>query len=143
MLHFLLLVNKQGQTRLAQYYKYFPMNERTSMEGEIVRRCLARSDNQCSFFPYRDWKIIYRRYASLFFVCAADDDDNELAILEFLHNLVETMDRYFDNVCELDIMFNIERAHFLLDEMIMDGQIVETNKANVLGPLDLFDRLPV
>lgn len=31
---------------------------------------------------------------------------------------VETLDRYFENVCELDIMFNLEKAHFILDEMV-------------------------
>ena len=63
---------------------------------------------------------------------------NELSMLEFIHNLVETLDKYFSNVCELDvssfnqlmkmqIMFNIEKAHFIVDEMIMGGYIVETN----------------
>lgn len=33
---------------------------------------------------------------------------NELAILEFIHCLVETLDRFFSNVCELDLMFNME-----------------------------------
>ena len=45
------------------------------------------------------------------------------------------MDKYFENVCELDIMFNIEKAHFIIDEMIMTGYIVETNKANILNPV--------
>jgi hypothetical protein len=48
--------------------------------------------------------VVYRRYASLFFVVAVDgDDDNELSILEFIHSLVETMDKYFESVCELDV----------------------------------------
>ena len=58
---------------------------------------------------------------------------NELAYLEFIHNLVETMDKYFENVCELDIMFNIEKAHFILDEMVMAGYITENNKPNILN----------
>jgi len=49
--------------------------------------------------------------------------------------LVETLDKYFSNVCELDIMFNIEKAHFIIDEMIMNGQIIETNRTNILGPV--------
>ena len=32
-------------------------------------------------------------------------------------------------------MFNIEKAHFIIDEMIMSGYIVETNKANILNPV--------
>ena len=49
--------------------------------------------------------------------------------------MVETLDKYFENVCELDIMFNIEKAHFIIDEMIMTGYITETNKANILNPV--------
>ena len=56
-------------------------------------------------------------------------------MLEFIHNLVETLDKYFENVCELDIMFNIEKAHFIIDEMIMSGYIAETNKSNILNPV--------
>ena len=62
-----------------------------------------------------------------------NDHVNELAYLEFIHNLVETMDKYFENVCELDIMFNIEKAHFILDEMVMAGYITENNKPNILN----------
>jgi len=106
------------------------------MESEIIRKCLSRNELQCSFAEYRNYKVIYRRYASLFFIVGVDgDDENELSILEFIHALVETLDRYFENVCELDIMFNLEKAHFILDEMVMNGCIVETNKANVLNPL--------
>jgi len=35
-------------------------------------------------------------------------EQNELAILEFIHCLVETLDRFFSNVCELDLMFIME-----------------------------------
>lgn len=30
-------------------------------------------------------------------------------------------------------MFNIEKAHYILDEMVMNGFIAETNKAIILG----------
>lgn len=30
-------------------------------------------------------------------------------------------------------MFNIEKAHYILDEMVMNGYIVETNKNAILG----------
>ena len=66
---------------------------------------------------------------------------NELGILEFIHALVETLDKYFENVCELDIMFNLEKAHFIVEEMVMNGQIVETNKANVLTPIKLIEEM--
>lgn len=46
MLKFLLLVNKQGHTRVSQYYEHLDLEERTNMEAEITRKCLARSGDQ-------------------------------------------------------------------------------------------------
>ena len=65
---------------------------------------------------------------------------NELAILELIHALVETLDKYFGNVCELDLMYHFDKAHFIIDEMIMNGCIVDTNRSNVLTPLSLMDK---
>ena len=48
MLKFLLLVNKQGHTRVSQYYEYLELKERTTMEAEITRKCLTRNDGQVS-----------------------------------------------------------------------------------------------
>eukprot|EP00163_Fabomonas_tropica_P012498 TRINITY_DN23822_c0_g1_i1.p1 TRINITY_DN23822_c0_g1~~TRINITY_DN23822_c0_g1_i1.p1 ORF type:complete len:144 (-),score=38.25 TRINITY_DN23822_c0_g1_i1:133-564(-) len=137
---FILLVNKQGQTRLAQYFEHNTIEERVTTEGEIIRKCLSRTENQCSFIEYQNMKVVYRRYASLFFIVGCDGEENELSILEFIHLMVETMDRYFENVCELDIMFNLEKAHFILDEMVMNGCIIETNKSNIMLPLVLLDK---
>ena len=50
------------------------------------------------------------------------------------------MDKWAGSICELDIMYQLEQVHFLLDEMVMNGYIVETNKMNVLRPLDLMER---
>ena len=136
---FILLVNKQGQTRLAKYTdEFLSVDERTMLEGEIVRKCLSRTEKQCSIIQHRNYKVIYRRYASLFFLVGVDEEENELAIMEFIHCVVETMDRYFGNVCELDIMFHIEKAHFLLDEMLLNGSILDTNRSNIRKSSTLF-----
>jgi AP-4 complex subunit sigma-1 len=141
MIKFILMVNKQGQTRLSTYYDWLDLDERVALESEVIRKCLSRNEMQCSFMEYRNYRVIYRRYASLFFIVGVDnDEENELAILEFIHALVETLDKYFENVCELDIMFNLEKAHFLLDEMVMNGYIIETNKTNVLKPILLLEK---
>lgn len=147
MISFILMVNKQGQTRLSSYYEWLPMEERVALESEIIRKCLSRSELQCSFLEYRGYKVIYRRYASLFFIVGTKPDigqeensENELGMLEFIHALVETMDRWAGSICELDIMYQLEQVHFLVDEMVQNGYIAETNKGNILRPLDLMER---
>ena len=39
---------------------------------------------------------------------------------------VEALDRLFENVCELDLIFNFETLHAVLGEMIVGGVVVET-----------------
>ena len=76
LVKFILMVNKQGQTRLAKYYNNFTVRERVTLEGECIRKCLSRTENQCSFLDHRQFKIIYRRYASLYFIIGVDNDDD-------------------------------------------------------------------
>jgi len=44
-------------------------------------------------------------------------------------------------VCELDIIFNFEKAYFMLDELILGGEIQETSKKNVLKAISAQDLL--
>ena len=140
MIEFLFMVNKQGQTRLTHYIKYTSIKERSILEDDLVRKCLSRNNKQCAFLDYQNYKIIYRIYASLYFILGLDLKDvrNELSLLELIHNIVETLDKYFENVCELDIMFNLEKAHFIVDEFLSNGCILDANRTNVLAPILLI-----
>jgi AP-1 complex subunit sigma 1/2 len=82
----------------------------------------------CNFIEWQDKKVIYKRYASLFFVACVDKNDNELIVLEQIHLFVEVLDRYFGNVCELDIIFNFHKAYYILDELFIGGHLQETSK---------------
>lgn len=50
---------------------------------------------------YRSFKLIYRRYAGLYFVFGVDTTDNELLLMETIHLFVELLDEYFSDVCEV------------------------------------------
>lgn len=50
-----------------------------------------------------------------------DVTDNELSYVEAIHCFVEMLDRYFGNVCELDLVFNFHKAYTILDEFILAG----------------------
>ena len=102
---------------------------------------IGRSSRLTNFFDYMDFKLVFKRYASLYFVTGVEKDDNELMVLEVMHHFVELLDRYFGNVCELDIMFHVEKAHWLIDEMVMAGSVYETNRANILAPLQMLERV--
>lgn len=44
-------------------------------------------------------------------------------------------------VCELDIIFNFEKAYFILDEFLLGGEAQETSKKNVLKAIEQADLL--
>ena len=54
-----------------------------------------------NFVEYENYKIIYRKYAGLYFTFACDVTDNELLLMETIHLFVEILDQYFGNVCEV------------------------------------------
>lgn len=89
----------------------------------------------------KDSKVVYRRYASLFFIAGCASDDNELITLEIVHRYVEQMDKYYGNVCELDIIFNFQKAYFILDELLLAGEMQESSKKNVLRCIGQQDSL--
>ena len=100
-----------------------------------------RRTKLCNFLEYRDTKVVYRRYASLFFIAGCASDDNELITLEIVHRYVEQMDKYYGNVCELDIIFNFQKAYFILDELLLAGEMQESSKKNVLRCISQEDSL--
>lgn len=53
---------------------------------------VSRDSKQTNFLEFRNYKIIYKRYAGLFFALCVDLNDNELTNLEFIHLFVEVLD---------------------------------------------------
>ncbi|ELR60532.1 hypothetical protein M91_19264, partial [Bos mutus] len=68
-----------------------------------------------------DNKLIYRHYATLYFVFCVDSSESELGILDLIQVFVETLDKCFENVCELDLIFHVDKVHNILAEMVMGG----------------------
>ncbi len=58
-----------------------------------------------------DYKLIYRHYATLYFVFCVDSSESELGILDLIQVFVETLDKCFENVCELDLIFHVDKVN--------------------------------
>jgi len=142
MINFLLLVSRQGKTRLTKWYETVPPKERSRIVRDVTATVLGRAPKMCNFIEWKvDKKIVYKRYASLFFICCVDATDNELVTLEMIHLFVEVLDRYFGNVCELDIIFNFHKAYYILDELFIAGELEESSKKEVLSICSQMDEM--
>ncbi|VEU21230.1 DEKNAAC102164 [Brettanomyces naardenensis] len=100
-----------------------------------------RKPKMCNVIEYKDSKLVYRRYASLFFIACIDNDENELMTLEVIQRYVEIMDKVYGNVCELDIIFNFELAYHILDELIIDGVMQESSTSEVLKRISYQEQM--
>lgn len=110
-IRFLLLQNRQGKTRLSKWYVPPPTEaEKFRLEADVHKLIVSRDRKYTNFVEYQSYKLIYRRYAGLYFSLGVDVTDNELAYLESIHLFVELLDEFFRNVCELDIVFNFNKV---------------------------------
>ncbi|GAB4817401.1 hypothetical protein N2152v2_004447 [Parachlorella kessleri] len=141
MIRFFLLQNRAGKTRLAKYYVPLSDDEKTKTQDEVYRHIANRDSKFTNFLEYKAYKIVYRRYAGLYFIFCIDVTDNELLYLESIHLFVEILDEYFGNVCELDLVFGFHKVYCILDEFIIGGEIQETSKKVILGRIKELDTL--
>ncbi|KAK7729760.1 hypothetical protein SLS63_006141 [Diaporthe eres] len=140
-INYLILLSRQGKVRLAKWFQTMSPKEKAKIVKDVSQLVLARRTRMCNFLEYKDTKIVYRRYASLFFIAGASSDDNELITLEVIHRYVEQMDKYYGNVCELDIIFSFTKAYWILDELLLAGELQESSKKTVLRCIAQQDSL--
>ncbi|QIW96825.1 hypothetical protein AMS68_002343 [Peltaster fructicola] len=76
--------------------------------------------------------VTYRSYATLHFIMISTATESPLALLDLIHVYVESLDYLFEDVCELDLIFNFEVLHAVLAEMIVGGVVVETSRDKVV-----------
>ena len=100
-----------------------------------LARCVARRRPPAAGLTRvrldQDTKLIYRHFATLYFIVLCDKSESELGILDLIQGActthaallspawlktwlcavyVETLDRSFESVCELDLIFNSPKA---------------------------------
>ena len=85
--------------------------------------------------------VTYRHYATLFFIIISTSTESPLALIDLIQVYVEALDKLFENVCELDLVFNFYKVYAILDEVFLAGEIEETSKQVVLTRLEHLDKL--
>ncbi|KAL9319495.1 hypothetical protein ACSQ67_011334 [Phaseolus vulgaris] len=113
MINFVLLISRQGKVRLTKWYSPYSQKERSKVIRELSGMILARAPKQSNFVEWRGYKVVYKRYASLFSAC----------------------------VCELDLIFNFHKAYYILDEILIAGELQESSKKTVARLIAAQDSL--
>ena len=141
LIHFALLFSKQGKIRLSKYYEPYSQASRLKLQRDVMNLVIPRPSRLCNVVDYKTYKLVYKRYASLYFVFAVDADDNVLLALEKIQRFVEILDGYFGNVCELDLIYQFTKAYYVLDEVFVAGEMQESSKRLVARLVNEQDAL--
>ncbi|CRK92669.1 CLUMA_CG006230, isoform A [Clunio marinus] len=145
MIHAVLVFNNYGKPRLSKFYQHFSEQQQQTIIQETFQLISKREDCTCNFLELpssflmnasSDCKLIYRHYATLYFVFCCDESESELGILDLIQVFVETLDRSFSNVCELDLIFNSDVIHFIVNEIVQSGMVVQTNMNEILARVE-------
>ncbi|KAH9081943.1 Adaptor protein complex sigma subunit [Lactarius deliciosus] len=139
MIRSVIILNTSGVPRLTKFYS--PIHQSAqAIVAKIYSLISIRSPGSCNFLeaPELDellgreddnekLRVVYRSYATLHFVFVVDSSESELGILDLIQVFVEALDRAFENVCELDLVFHFDEVHHILAEIIQGGLVLETN----------------
>ncbi|KAI7695636.1 hypothetical protein SSS_10494 [Sarcoptes scabiei] len=161
MIKAILVFNNNGKPRLTKFYEFFPEDLQQQIIKETFQLVSKRDENVCNFLEGgsliggSDFKLIYRHYATLYFVFCVDSSESELGILDliqvrfekkntlilphcksFWQVFVETLDKCFENVCELDLIFHVDKVHNILNELVMGGMVLETNMTEIIARIN-------
>jgi len=139
MIHSVIIFNTSGVPRLTKFYTPIHQSAQTIV-SKIYSLVSTRAPSSCNFLeaPELDellgrqdvdekLRVVYRSYATLHFVFVVDLSESELGMLDLIQVFVEALDRAFENVCELDLVFHFDEVHHILAEMIQGGVVLETN----------------
>lgn len=139
MIKGVIIVNNHGKPRLVKFYQSVTTEEKQkSVIRRVFQQIAQRPDSFCNYLEgcIPEWgeniKLIYRHYATLYFVFAVDSQESDLGILDLIQVFVEALDSVFENVCELDLIFHSDRVHYVLDEIVMGGMVLETDIKSIL-----------
>eukprot|EP00002_Diphylleia_rotans_P002585 TRINITY_DN11635_c0_g1_i1.p1 TRINITY_DN11635_c0_g1~~TRINITY_DN11635_c0_g1_i1.p1 ORF type:complete len:166 (+),score=16.83 TRINITY_DN11635_c0_g1_i1:44-541(+) len=141
MIKYVLVINNEGVQRLVRFYEHMPDGMQHRICQETFQIISKRSARMCNFIQGgalmgKDSKIVYRQFATLYFIFCVDSSESELGILDLIQVFVETLDKCFENVCELDLVYNFEKVHQVLDEIVMGGMVLETRMSEIFTAID-------
>eukprot|EP01032_Pedospumella_encystans_P027402 gene27402-30972_t len=115
MIKGILIVNNYGKPRLVKFYQDVANeDEQQNVIRKVFQQVAQRPDSFCNYLE------------------GIDQQESDLGILDLIQVFVEALDKCFENVCELDLIFHSDRVNYILDEIVMAGMVLETNINHIL-----------
>ncbi|KAJ9084109.1 Sigma-adaptin 3A [Entomophthora muscae] len=102
MIKAVLVFNNYGKTRLSKFFQHVDVVSQSLLIKEIFSLVSERPVTACNFLEGSqlvggsDTRIVYRHYATLYFVFVVDSSESDLGMLDLIQIFVEVLDKCFE-----------------------------------------------
>ncbi|XP_055090082.1 AP-3 complex subunit sigma-1-like isoform X2 [Symphalangus syndactylus] len=123
MIKAILIFNNHGKSRLSMFYQPYSEDTQQQIIRETFHLVSKRDENVCNFLEGglliggSDNELIYRHYATIYFVFCVDSSESEFGILDLI------------------------QVHSILAEIVMGGMVLETNMNEIVTQIDAQNKL--
>ncbi|KAH9711436.1 AP-3 complex subunit sigma [Citrus sinensis] len=89
MIKSVMVMNTQGKPRLAKFYDFQPVEKQQELIRSVFGVLCGRADNVSNFVEADSifgpgTRLVYKHFATLYFVFIFDSSENELAMLDLI-----------------------------------------------------------
>eukprot|EP00826_Nyctotherus_ovalis_P009515 TRINITY_DN12517_c0_g4_i1.p1 TRINITY_DN12517_c0_g4~~TRINITY_DN12517_c0_g4_i1.p1 ORF type:complete len:150 (-),score=48.60 TRINITY_DN12517_c0_g4_i1:100-549(-) len=141
-----IILNASGKVLLLRIYESFISESQEKDFLAALHNEVSEKKGGTNFIIEEEilkdqYTIVCRRYETICFVLICDEHENELALLDFIHIFAEVLDKVFTSVCEYDIVCNPDKVNYVLDELIVDGNVVQINVKEAVESLKQQEKI--
>lgn len=139
MIEKLIILNKQVKSILNKEFKSgnLVLNQQESLKININLLELIKNNINTNIlyniriFSSISSNIYYKYYNNLYIILVCDENENELAMIDFLNFYISLIQElfFFD---EVSIENNIDNIHILSNEIIVGGVVCELNRNEIM-----------
>ena len=133
MIKYLFIINRNGQVKLEKMYDRELISQKEQLINRMYHHCITTEDHTNPTLALQNHLCLYRRFSSIFLCIGFDAEESENELYAFAHFLISLFSDVFPQLNEIDFISRIDDAHYLLDCIISNGFIINTNRDLILS----------
>ncbi|OAF69746.1 Coatomer subunit zeta-2 [Intoshia linei] len=138
MVKALLILDENGNRIIAKYYDNFLSNKNTQLDFE-KRLFKKTKDSDDEITMIDDCSCVFKSCVNLHFFIIGLSSENELILKKVLNTLFDGTNILLRNMLEYKVLIEkIEYVFILIDEMIDDGIILDTDTEEICERIDKY-----
>ena len=132
MIKLFLIINKHGEMKFNSFYDDEIKMNKTHLINQLYHLIIQQNE-QNSFFMIERMKIIFRKYSNIYVIIGCTIEENENEIIELIHFIMKIFSKIIGNLTETLFLSRIDDFHFILDCIIFNGLIINTDEQSIIN----------